>query len=79
MQFKDYLDAQCNDVGQEFWKSWIAQAKIELQIAIKHGYKNLKEKNEWAKKYCTGNIYFAGSWIFFELEEDSILFTIKWV
>ena len=79
MQFKEYLNKECSDVGQRFWQTWIAQAGTELQAAIKHGYTNLGEKNVWASQYCTGSVYFAGSWIFFELEEDSILFTIRWV
>ncbi len=79
MKFNEYLDKECNNVGQEFWNTWIAQAGIELQAAIKHGYQNLKAKNDWSKEYCEGKVYFAGSWIFFELEEDSVLFTIRWI
>ena len=78
MKFADYLEKECNGVGGEFWNTWTNHAKIELQIAIKHGYQYPKEKYEWTKKYCTGKVYFAGSWIFFELEEDSVLFTLKW-
>lgn len=79
MKFEDYLYKECNDVGEEFWSTWIAQAGTKLQVAIKHGYLYLNKKHEWSKEYCTGKVYFAGSWIFFEFEEDSILFTIKWM
>lgn len=79
MKFEEYLDKECREVGVEFWNTWIAQAGTELQTAIKHGYQNLRTKNLWSEEYCKGGVYFAGSWVFFELEEDSILFTIRWI
>lgn len=79
MKFEEYLEKECSDVGEEFWNTWVGKNFTKLQIAIKSNYLNLRAKQQWADKYCTGKVYFAGSWIFFELEEDSILFTIRWI
>ena len=80
MKFEEYLATECSSrVGEKFWSEWSVQSKIRLLIAFKHGYKDFNEKSKWCKEYCNGYVYLGGSWIFFELEEDFILFTMKWM
>ena len=86
MKFEEYLEKHCGGLGSEYWdileSGETAKGRVrkhDFEIALKIKYAGQREQFAWAKEYCEGMVVFAGSWVMFEYEADSILYTLKWL
>lgn len=77
MTYDKFL-AICSPEGCKYWRRWEKDNFHPIYIIDNHNLPNFDEFNKWTEE-CKGKTHFLGSFILFELEEDVVLFILKYI